>query len=175
MFRTKFPMLMTLTATICCPSSSFTCAQEPPAKKAVSDKDYLLKQDPFIVKAIRSNSADTPLKKLQKERCSEALIALAKHQEKIKNGGWDSSSFTLFQELAESLSSNLQEAMDNEEDRIKGYEFVAKALKEFEEFTAERVRNGTETTQRFHIAKAARLDIEIELLKLKAQVEKPKK
>jgi len=150
-------------------------ANQPEQKKADPDRDYLLKLDETIVKAIKANPNDTPLRKLQKERCSEGLISIAKYQDRIRNGSWNSVSFTLFMDLVDSVSRGLQDSMDTREDKINCYEFIRKSLKEFEEFMEQRAVAGTDSTKRYHIAKAARIDAEIELLKLKDEAEKSKK
>jgi hypothetical protein len=150
-------------------------AQQPAQKKSTSDEESLQKLDPFIVKAVKINPNDTPLRKLQKERCSEALIALVKHQDRLKNRGWKTSYFTPFLDLVESLSNDLQEVTDAPEDKIKCYEFAIAALKGFEEHMETLAKRERELNKHYNLAKAARIDAEIELVKFKAEMEKPKK
>ena len=58
----------------CTPSSR---SHEVIAQPAPKEKEFDANSDPFIAKAVEPDPKDTPLRKLQKERCRERAIAIA--------------------------------------------------------------------------------------------------
>jgi hypothetical protein len=133
--------------------NGFARAQQPAPEKKDLDEGILLKLDPFMVNAIKLHPNDTPLRKLQKERCRERAVALAKLQTVIDIGKWNPTDFPDTLKISITLSENLLEVLDKPADKVKCYE----------------IRLG------LNIAKAARIDAEIELLKFKTEIEKPMK
>ena len=67
---------------------------------------------------------------------------------------------------------NLAELKDTPADRVKCYEMRLDAARRLRGSPGSRVEAGNEPPQSLNIAKADRIDAEIELLKLKEQVEK---
>jgi len=135
----------------------------------------VLKFDPAIANALKPDPNDTPLRKLQKERCVARAIYLAKIQTLIDVGKWNPWDFTQLVPVPGLLVDNLLELVEKPEDKIKCYEFRIAFLKKYvEKFTDTRVQVGSDPSQNRDIAIAARLDAEIDLLKFKAQIEKPK-
>jgi hypothetical protein len=65
--------------------------------------------------------------------------------------------------------------MDKREDRLKCYEMRVSYLKIVEKFIDKRVCDFQEPPQSLNLAKSARIDAEIELLRFKAGMETPKK
>src|SRR5262245_52573764 len=130
------------------------------------------KLDPFVAKAIEPDPKDTPLRKLQKERCRERAVAIGHIKGVIEIGNWLPSYYTDYIKLQSTLWENLAEAVDTPADKVKCYELRLDAMKEIERFTKVRVEAGNDPPQHLNIAKANRIDAEIELLKLKEKAGK---
>lgn len=128
--------------------------------------------DPFIANAIKPASADSPLRKLQKERCRERAIALATIKKVLEVGNYSSSFYHDYVTLQMTFWANLAELMDKPADQVKCFESRVEAAKEIERFMSVRVNSGNEPPQILHLARANRLDSEIDLLKLKERLEK---
>jgi hypothetical protein len=171
MLRSRLLTTIALISATCCALSGIAHAQEPAPKTNDADNDLLVKLDPIIGKAIKANPSDTPLRKLQKERCTDEGIAFAKLHEKILNAQWKRQNFEPFLDRACEFFEDLLALMETSEDKIKCHELRIKILKEFEEFTSSRVQigNGNDPPQYLNLAKAARLDAEIDLLKFKTE------
>jgi hypothetical protein len=164
-----------LAAAICfVPSSSAFCHQS--ALEAKDPEDALLgKLEPFIANGIKPEPSDSPLRKLQKERCRQRAIALAKYQTLMEIGKSDPSDNAEKLRVSTALAENLLDVFDKPADKLKCYEMRVDALKGMEKFAAQRVEMGTEPSQSLNIAKAARIDAEIELLKFQSSLEKSRK
>jgi hypothetical protein len=132
----------------------------------------LKETDPFIANAIKPDAADSPLRKLQKERCRERAIALATIKRVIEAGNYSPSYYHDYAALQMTFWQNLAELMDKPADRVKCYELRVDAAKELERFTSVRVEAGNDPPQALPIARANRLDAEIDLIKLKERLEK---
>jgi hypothetical protein len=138
--------------------------------KLIDVNDLLPK---FVADATKPDDKDSPLRKLQKERARDRAIYIEKTKEVIKIGGWDQSFFEAHIKTQVALAENLAELMDKPADKVKCYEMRVEALKEFEKFIANLVELGKNRPTDLNIARAARIDAEIELLKLKGPEEKP--
>jgi hypothetical protein len=139
------------------------------------EEELLNKLGPFIAAAVKYDLNDTHLKKLQKERCRERAIALAKLKELIELGKWNPQDFPDILSYVVTLSENLLELQGKPEDQLKSYEFRIEFLKYIEKFMDARVQVGSDASHRVNLAKAASLDAEIAQLKFKSTMEKPKK
>jgi RNA polymerase sigma factor (sigma-70 family) len=154
---------------------------EQPASDPIPETGFaeILKFDPAIANALKPDPNDTPLRKLQKERCVARSIYLAKILTLIDfgklNGKWNPLDSTEVVPVPGLLSNNLMELMEKPEDKIKCFEFRIAFLKNIEKFTDFRVQVGTDPSQNRDIIIAARIDAEIDLLKFKAQIDKLKK
>jgi hypothetical protein len=145
---------------------------QPAPKEKEAPKEREVKLDPFIAKAVEADPKDAPIRKLQKERCYQRAVAVAYVKECIAFGQWTPSYFQDYIKLQVTLAENLAELMDKPADKVKCYEMRVDATKEFEKFINTRVTTGNDPPQNLNLAKAARIDAEIELLKLKAEIEK---
>ena len=141
-------------------------AQEP-AKKELLPAPKL---NPFIAKAVEPDPKDSPLRKLQKERCRERAAAVVKIEEVLAFGRYEPAFYSDYVRLQSTLAENLAELMDKPADKVKCYEMRLNAMKEWERFTKARVESGTGPPQDLNLARAARLDAEIDLLKVKESV-----
>jgi hypothetical protein len=117
---------------------------------------------------------DPPLRKVQFEQVQEGLDYLAriKALEKVVGAGPD------FLANLAMASATFRVAAELETDpakRVPWLEARVRALKEGEEFTAVRVKSGGVSPQHLNLARFERLQVEADLLKLKAEIEKPKK
>lgn len=133
--------------------------QPPPSKEPPSELD----------------PADTPLRKLQRERFDSRSIALAKIETLIQIGRWAPQDFSSLMRLQTTLTENLAELMDKPAEKVQCYEMRLKTAKEFEQFIKTRVEAGTDPPQNLNVARAARIDTEIALLKLKCEPPPPEK
>lgn len=132
------------------------------------------KLDPFVAKAIEPADGDSPLRKLQKERVRERALALDALRRQTEIGRVDGNTFADITRLQSTIAENLAEMMDAPADRIKCFEMRLDALRAYEKLTKERVAAGTEPERVMRLATAARIDAEIDLLKLKDAQKKDK-
>jgi hypothetical protein len=142
------------------------------AQPAPKEKGREAELDPFIAKAIEPDAKDTPLRKLQKERCRERAGAVALIKEILALGKHDPSFYADSIKLQVTLWENVAEVVATPADKVKCYEKRLDAAKEIERFVGVRVASGNDPPQSLNIAKANRIDAEIDLLRLKEQVEK---
>jgi hypothetical protein len=142
-------------------------ATAPNAAKAV-------KLDPFIEKLTEPDAKDTQLVKLQKERARERALYAVYTQEVMRIGNWDAAYYADYTKEVKLLWENLAEVTTKPEDRVKCYEMRLAAAKEFEKFFEVRVQNASDPPTTLHKAKAARIDAEIDLLKLKESLKDKK-
>jgi hypothetical protein len=155
----------------CCATSSIACAQQPEPNKKRTAEDILGEFDSRIAYAIKSQPDDTAQKRLQKERCTEQLIALGTIQELMTLEKWNTESLSAALKIPTALSKNLLELIDDPKDRIRCYEMRVRALKHLEDFVEKRVLVGSDPGQKLNIIKAARMDAEIDLLKFRTEIE----
>jgi hypothetical protein len=137
------------------------------------DSELLRDIDPFILDAIKPNPNDSPLRKLQKDRCREQAYYLGKINQLIVIGRWHPQDFLGSLKVSASLSKNLLELMEKPTDQLKCLELRLELLKSNEKFIETRVNVGTEPAQNLNFARAARIDAEIDILKFKTELDKP--
>jgi hypothetical protein len=121
-----------------------------------------------------ATAGDTPLKKLQKERFNERLKAAEKINAALRSGQVTGADFDGYVRLLLTLADNGAELEGKPADRVKWLELRIEVLKRAEKIASDRTAAGSEPAQVLHLAKAARLDAEIDLLKLKESL-KPDK
>lgn len=128
-----------------------------------------LKLDTVIRNAINPNPDDSPLRKLQRDRCRDRANYLG--QIEIRIASKTNSAADLFEgpKVVGALTDNLLELLQKTEDKIKCYEFRISWLKRMKDLIDMRNMAGDDLT--LDIVDAARIDAEIELLKFKAQIE----
>ena len=140
--------------------------KDPKAKEGVT-----IKLDPFIAKLVEPDAKDSEVVKLQKERARERAIYVVKTQELLKVGDaksfWNSAHFGEYSKEQRTLWENLAGLVSKPEDKLKCAEMRVEGAKEFEKFIEKRVDAGLDPSQNQDFAKAARIDAEIDLLKLK--------
>jgi hypothetical protein len=130
------------------------------------------KVDEFIANAVKPDPKDTPLRKLQKERCIARAAAVDKMKEIMDVGTFGPEFYRDYIKLRITLGENLGELADKPADKVKCYELRLDAAREFEVYIFKRIGAGNEPIGSLNIAKASRIDAEIDLLKLKAEIEK---
>jgi hypothetical protein len=131
------------------------------------------KLDPSIANAMKPDPNDSPLRKLQKERCRERATYLAKINTLMAMGRWNPQDFLDYLKFSAALSENLLELMEKPYDKLKCLELRVELLKTGERFMETRVQVGSDPSQSLNLAKANRIDAEIDVLKLKAQIDTP--
>jgi hypothetical protein len=149
----------------------------------VADEELLKRLDPLIVNAVKPDATDTPLRKLQKGRCRERAVALAKLQAAMENKKWDPTAFSESLSIFNQFTENLKDLIAAPADQVRCYELRVEFLKSVEAFVSDRVKDGEASPRRsdlarpqhLNLARAARADAEIELLQFKERIEKLKK
>lgn len=142
-----------------------TMFAQPPKQVENAGNQHAL--DPFIAKAIESVAGDTPLRKLQKERVRERAQYFTRIESLIETGRWDEAYLSDLLKTRMVFADNLAELMDDPANKLKCYEMRVTALRGIETFIAERVEKGNSPPQNGNLAKATRLEAELESLKLK--------
>jgi hypothetical protein len=124
--------------------------------------------DPFIAKLIKPDANDTALLKLQKERAHARAMYMAKWNQVIDLGALSVSYFyaEVIQQQRE-LWNNLAELATTPEDKLKCAEMHLAGVKWIEKVINKNVEVGAFCSRYSNFARAAVLDAEIELLKLK--------
>jgi hypothetical protein len=122
---------------------------------------------------------DSPLLQLQKERARERALRFGKSREVFvigleRYGEWKESELAEHMKELRALWENLDELTTRPDEKLKCAESRVAAMKEFEKFISGRVDAGRDPSQSLDFAKAARLDAEIELLKLKESLQDKK-
>ena len=120
----------------------------------------------FIAKAVEPDPA-TRRSASSRRNAAERAAAVVLIKEILAIGKYDPNYYADSIKLHTALWENVAEVVDTPADKVKCYEKRLDAAKEFEAFTRVRVAAGNDPPQSLNIAKAARIDAEIDLLKLK--------
>ena len=139
---------------------------QPPALKEDTRPvlDRLLDLKPTVVAP-----ADTPLRKLQKERYNARLDALRFQARAVQVGAAARGELT---QLIMVLAENAADLEDQPGDRVKWFQIRVDALKEQEKLTRQRAEASGTFPGESGLATAARADAEIDLLLLRDFVKK---
>ncbi len=183
MSQRPFLATFALVCGACCIVSGFARAQQPPPKMEEPEPPFDLKTtengwvaghklDPAVAKAFKSEPNDSPLRKLQKDRCRELSSYLAKIETLIEIGKWNPQDFSEYLKICASLSESLLEVVDKPTDKLKCLELCVEIIKVGEKFTETRIAVGSDPSQNLNVARAARINAEIQVLKLKTEIEK---
>ncbi|HEV3383647.1 MAG TPA: hypothetical protein VG097_02465 [Gemmata sp.] len=187
MYRIHFTTTFALSCVTCCALCGVAPAQQPAVKMDETEIPTFLvaiekngaisfeekKLDPALVIAMKPDPNDSPIRKLQRERCRERAIYLAKVNTLIAIGKSNPQDFLDYLKLSATLTENLQELVDKPAAKLKCLEMRVELLKTGEKFIETRVLVGSDPSQNLNAAKAARLDAEIDLLKFKAEIDRP--
>jgi hypothetical protein len=130
-------------------------------------RGFEFKPDPFIAKLIAPDVNDSPLLKLQKERARARALFVFKVDEGMPISSWSTRYITECAEERLVLWENLEEVAQTPADKLKCAEMRLEAAKGFEKYSSTRVEVGSDHSLTLNFAKAARIDAEINLLKLK--------
>jgi hypothetical protein len=171
MSRWQFFASLALACASFCVASGSVLGQRATGPKAADD-DPLAKLDPYVADATKPDPNDSPLRKLQKERCRERAAALLKLQRAPEINGSNSADFYESLKLPVVLSENLLDLADKPADRVKCHELRLAWLKDAEKRTESRLKLGFDPPHYHNLARAAALDAEIALMKFKAEAEK---
>ena len=119
-------------------------------------------------------AADAPLLlKVQYEQFQEGLAFQDRAEEIIRLGVYDSRLFREYLNITTETYRLAGELEEKPAKRVPWYEARVLRLKEFETFIEMRVRNGFDPPQNLHAIRFARLQAELDLLRLKTEVDKP--
>jgi hypothetical protein len=145
-----FPALLVVIALI---------APQQPADNTPPELAKLLEMKPFPVV-----DSDGALLKLQKERFNARLEAARLQARALRAGALNSEQFN---ELLAVLASNAVDVAEKPDEKVKWMEMRVEVLKSQEAIAQKRAEAGAENASASLLAKAARIDAEIDLLKLK--------
>jgi hypothetical protein len=135
-------------------------AQQPGQKADTApDLSKLLDIKPFPV-----GDSDAPLLKLQKERFNARLEAARLQLQAVRAGALNTQQFN---DLLTMLATNAVEVERKPEDKVRWLQMRVDVLKSQEAIARKRTEAGVENASATLLAKAARIDAEIDLLKLK--------
>ena len=137
------------------------------AERANAPNDSVKAFSPLVADAIKADPKDSAVRKLQKARISRRVTYLQDVHELIDLGRFDSATLPEYLATHTKLAADLAELADNVPDRIKYYELMFDKAKFAEVFVRVRVETQNQPRQDVYLATAARLDIEIELARLK--------
>jgi hypothetical protein len=130
----------------------------------------------LLQSAIKPQTNDSPLRKLQREMCEARAKCLARLLGSIYPGKmWNPQENAMVIKTPDDLTKNLLEVVEKTEDKLKCYEFNARCLQIIYKFMDKRVEIGSEPSNSGDYAKAAWLDAEIDLLRFKESIAKEKK
>jgi hypothetical protein len=146
--------------------------QEPPKKEEPKPRD--LRAEVIKKYGLEPDKNDTVLRKLQKERCIERAMAIAKFKEVIEIGNWRAWESDDYIKLLTTFPENLAELSDKATDKVKCYEMRVEMLKDAEKFFKKRSDTGADPTYTLKTVIAARIDAELALLKLKESLKTEK-
>ncbi len=150
--------------------TSVTKAEPPVATKIVPQE-----KEAGAMPAIPEVAADAPpLRKAQLELIREGLVYLKRCEDLIRADVWVVSDFYKF---ADVLTETCRVAAELEEKpaiRVRWYEARVRQMKEVETLIDRGVRGGSIAPQQLTLIRFQRHQAEVDLLKLKAEVEKPK-
>lgn len=118
----------------------------------------------LMLKPFPAAEADGALLKLQKERFNARLEAAQLQLQAVRAGALNAQQLN---ELLAVLASNAADVEPKAENKVKWMEMRVEVLKSQEAIARARVEAGAENPSASLLAKAARLDAEIDLLKLK--------
>jgi hypothetical protein len=144
------------------------------ADPTLAEYVFIARHNEFIAKLINPDSKDTPLVKLQKARARSRALFVCKVEELMLNSSWP---VLHIKECAAEhlvLWENLEELAQTPADKLKCAEMRIEAAKEYEKFIATRVEVGSDPSMNSNFATAARIDAEINLLKLKESLKDKK-
>jgi len=181
--RRLFLATFALACAACYIMSGFAHAQQRPPKMEEPEPPDLLKTiengwiaghklDPSVARAFKPDPNDSPLRKLQKDRCRELSSYIAKIETLIEIGKWNPQDFSEYLKICASLSESLLEVVDKPTHKLKCLELCVEILKVGENFTETRVAVGSDPSQNLNVARAARINAEIQVLKLKTEIAK---
>ena len=149
-------LLLTLAVLFASPGAG----QQPAARGDTSQEiSKLLDMKPFPV-----GDSDAPLLKLQKERFNARLEAARLYAQAVQAGAMNTQQFY---ELLAVLASNAVDVEPKPEQKVKWMELRVDVLRSQEAMARKRAEVGAENASASLLAKAARIDAEIDLLRLK--------
>lgn len=133
--------------------------QPTPKTDPPPDLSKLLDVKPFPV-----HDSDSPLLKLQKERFNARLEAVRLQKQAVRAGAMNTQQLA---ELLAVLASNAVDVEPKADGKVKWMELRVEVLRSQETIARKRAEAGAENAAASLLATAARIDAEIDLLKLK--------
>jgi hypothetical protein len=143
--------------------------QQPAQKKENLTYAAAVREEVIKEYALQPNADDSPLRKLQREHCIDRATAISMWRFVIPIMSWfNPLYFVDYIELHVTLFEDLAELADKPANKVKWYEIRVEKLKEVEKLVKQIYEIGINPPGiDLTLARAARIDAEIELLKLK--------
>jgi hypothetical protein len=139
---------------------------EPPAPR---EKEAALPAPPAVA------DDAPPLRKAQYELVQEGLAYIKRCQDVIRADVWVASDFRKYADVLTETCRVAAELEEKPEKRLAWFEARVRRMKEVEYLLDRGVRSGTFAAHELNLVRFQRLQAEVDLLKLKAEVEKGKK
>jgi hypothetical protein len=147
---------------------------DPDPARLKFGESHFITHNPFVAELLKPDASDTALLALQKERTRHRAIYIEINEEIRIIGISCVPMFMEYVQEQRTLWENLAELAVAPEDKLKCAEMRITTARQFELFVASRVEVGSDPSENLNVAKAARLDAEIELLKLKQAIKDKK-
>jgi hypothetical protein len=146
-----------------------TVAAEPPGATKPAPKET-----EAAFPALPTVAADAPkLRKVQLEQVKEGLAYIERSKELVRSGTWVVSDFRRYADVLTDTCRVAAELEDKPAKRVAWFEVRLRQMKDVEELIDRAVRAGGAAPQELNLVRFQRLQAEVDLLKLKAEVEKP--
>jgi hypothetical protein len=113
-----------------------------------------------------------PLRKLQLELVQEGLAYIKRCKDLIRADAWVASDFRKYADVLTETCRVAAELEDKPANRLPWYEFRARQMKEVEALIDRVVQSGSIAPQELTLIRFQRLQAEVDLLKLKTEMEK---
>ncbi len=123
--------------------------------------------------ALPTAAADAPpLRKAQVELVREGVDYIARCKELMRTGAWAVSDFRKYADVLTETCRVAAELEEKPAKRVPWYELRVQRMKDVENLISQGVKVGNVAPQELNLIRFQRLQAEIDLLKLKAEVEK---
>lgn len=155
---------------ILCLLASASDAQPPTPKETPKGKEG------DTMPALPTAAADaTPLRKAQVELVREGVTYIARCKELMRTGAWAVSDFRRYSDVLTETCRVAAELEEKPANRVPWHELRVRRMKDAENLLSQGVKVGSVAPQELNLIRFQRLQAEIDLIKIKAEIEKPSK
>jgi hypothetical protein len=152
-----------------CVAASAVAAEPPEKRTSPQDKGTDGMPPPPAIAADAS-----PLRKAQLELVREGLAYIKRCKDLIRADAWVPSDFRKFADVLTETCRVAAELEEKSANRVPWFESRVRQMKEVEDLIDRSVRSGNLAPQELTLVRFQRLQAEVDLLKIKAEMEKAK-